>query len=227
MNNYIIEGGIDFYQELNNVNNNVNNLHDVNNLYDVNNVNNNICLITKEQLSYNYITLPCNHSFNYVPLYKEICLQKQKITYLTDLEIVKLSSHQIKCPYCRTIINNLIPYIPINDEIQKIINVNSPSKYCMTRYKCRYTFKSGKTKGSLCNKHAYEIPNKDGIYCEKHWNSNSNKNKNKNKKENMVWTEEMEKIFKNNKVKQLKLLLNEKGYKLTGTKKELVYRLLN
>ena len=97
----------------------------------------------------------------------------------------------------------------------------------MTRYKCRYTFKSGKIKGSLCNNHAYEIPNKDGIYCEKHWNSNSNKNKNNNKKENMVWTEEMEKIFKNNKVKQLKLLLKEKGCKLTGTKKKLVYRLLN
>ena len=216
MNNYIIEGGIDFYQELNN------------NLNNVNKVNNNICLITKEQLTYNYITLPCNHSFNYVPLYKEVCLQKQKNTHLTDLEIVKLSSHQIKCPYCRTIINNLIPYIPINDEIQKIMNVNYPSKYCMTRYKCRYTFKSGKTKGSLCDKNAYEIPNKDGIYCEKHWNSNSNKNNNNNnKKENMVWTEEMEKIFKNNNVKHLKLLLKEKGYKLTGTKKELVYKLLN
>jgi hypothetical protein len=161
MNNYIIEGNIDFYKELNN-----------DTIYEIE--NNNICLITKEKLTYNYITLPCNHSFNYLSLYKEICLQK-KNTYCNDLEIVKLSSHQIKCPYCRTIINNLIPYIPINDDVKKIINVNYPSKYCITLYKCRYSFKSGKTKGSLCNKHAYEMPNKDGIYCQKHWVNNNKK----------------------------------------------------
>jgi len=220
MNNYIVEGDIDFFQELNNNNNDDDD--------DDDDGNNNICLITKEQLIHNYITLSCNHSFNYFPLYKEVCLQKQKSSRLTNLEIVKLSSQQIKCPYCRTIINNLIPYIPINHEIQKIINVNYPSKYCMTMYKCRYNFKLGKSKGSLCNKHAYEIPNKDGIYCEKHWNHiNNNNDKTNKKKENMIWTEEMEKLFKNNKVNELKILLKENGHKLTGTKKELVYRLLN
>ena len=62
MTNYIIEDDIDFYKELN--------MSSDNNL-------NNTCLITNEPLGKNKITLPCNHSFNYLPLYKEVCKQKK------------------------------------------------------------------------------------------------------------------------------------------------------
>ena len=32
----------------------------------------NICLISKEPLHPNHITLVCNHKFNYIPIYKEV-----------------------------------------------------------------------------------------------------------------------------------------------------------
>lgn len=51
-------------------------------------------------LTYNFIKLPCNHSFNYLPLYNELTLTN---TY----------KRSIKCPYCRTLSSKLIPYIPL------------------------------------------------------------------------------------------------------------------
>ena len=52
---------------------------------------NNVCLISKEKLHPNHITLVCNHKFNYIPIYKEVIYQKNKINTL--YEITKLSSY--------------------------------------------------------------------------------------------------------------------------------------
>jgi hypothetical protein len=134
MTNYIIEDDIDFYKELN--------MSSDNNL-------NNTCLITNEPLGKNKITLPCNHSFNYLPLYKEVCKQKNRHN---SLEITKLKIYQIKCPYCRLIIDNLLPYIPNVQGVSKTKNVNSPSKYSFYPNKCSYVFKSGKNKNKPCGK---------------------------------------------------------------------------
>jgi diphthamide synthase subunit DPH2 len=38
----------------------------------------NICLISKDKLHPNHITLKCNHKFNYIPIYKEVLYQKTK-----------------------------------------------------------------------------------------------------------------------------------------------------
>ena len=66
MTNYIIDHDIDFFNEIKeNKEKNLNNEKD-----------NNLCLITNEVLDNTKIMLPCNHSFNYLPLYKEICKQK-------------------------------------------------------------------------------------------------------------------------------------------------------
>jgi len=70
----------------------------------------NICLISKEKLHPNHITLKCNHKFNYMPIYKEVLYQKTKSN--TMYEVTKLQPYQIKCPYCRTITNKLLPFIP-------------------------------------------------------------------------------------------------------------------
>lgn len=76
----------------------------------------NLCLITGEPLSDNHIILPCQHKFNYIPLYNEI--KKQKICFLPNkkshsyLETQKLRQNQIKCPYCRTIVDGILPPIP-------------------------------------------------------------------------------------------------------------------
>lgn len=136
MTNYIIEDDIDFYQELNMSSNK-----------DLNDV----CLISNEQLNKNSIKLPCNHTFNYLPLYTEICKQKTKFN---SLEITKLKTNQIKCPYCRLIINNLLPFNPDVEGVSKTRYVNSPSKYSFYPNKCKYIFKSGKSKGKLCNKNS-------------------------------------------------------------------------
>ena len=65
---YNIEGGINFYNELSKSLNNNDNNND--------NDNDNECLISCMPLTENYVTLECNHKFNYEPLYKEICQQK-------------------------------------------------------------------------------------------------------------------------------------------------------
>lgn len=112
-------------------------------------MNDNVCLITKSELILNSIKLPCNHSFNYLPLYNEICIQKNGKR--KNLETQTLSLNQIKCPYCRTKFNNLLPYIEING-VDKVRGVNSPLKYSMFLSNCKYVMKSGKNKGKLCNK---------------------------------------------------------------------------
>lgn len=99
---------------------------------------NNLCLITKECLHPNHITLSCGHKFNYLPLYKEVVNQKNKSN--TGYEITKLDIHQIKCPYCRRITNKLLPFIPYTS-VKLIKYVNCPEEHCMNATKCSHTFR--------------------------------------------------------------------------------------
>jgi hypothetical protein len=209
---YIIEGGIDFYNELNNSGN-------INNIISLNSPDENICLISKEGLNDNFITLPCKHTFNYIPLYKEVILQK---ILPNSLETSRLSPHQIRCPYCRLIVNNLLPYIPLNN-VEKITNVNYPSNKCMKHLDCEQKLKNG----NFCSKSAYKINGK--IYCEQHWKiiNEKKENKQKNETKDIEWSEEMEKYSKDKTVIDLKQILRGKGLKVGGTKKELVSRIIN
>jgi hypothetical protein len=203
---YIIEGDVDFYNELNNSG-------DINSIISLDET---VCLISKEVLTDNYITLPCNHAFNYIPLYKEVILQKIS---QNSLETSRLLPHQIRCPYCRLTVNNLLPYIPL-DKIEKIANVNFPLNKCMKHLDCAQKLKNG----NFCSKSAYKVNGQ--IYCEQHWKTINEKNK-KNKKKSIEWTEEMEKYSKNKTLIDLKKILREKGLKVGGTKKELVSRIIN
>lgn len=119
---------------------------------------NNRCLISYERLTTNSITLPCNHSFNYYPLYKEICNQKLNQNFK---EIIRLRINQIKCPYCRSVHNNLIPYHK-QDGVEQKYGVTRPAKYVLLQNNCCYVFKSGKNKGKMCN-----IKCSDD-YCKRH-----------------------------------------------------------
>ena len=122
----------------------------------------NACLISKEPLSDNKITLECGHSFNYVSLYNEVIYQKR---ILNSLETNPLLTNQMKCPYCRRIYNYILPYQEL-DGVYKLYGVNSPDKLVMSMYKCRWLFKSGKKKNNTCNVVAGLY--KDGCYCNKH-----------------------------------------------------------
>ena len=79
--------------------------------------NTKLCLLTKEKLSKFNITLNCGHTFNYVPLYQEISIQKNKNINYKD--IIRLKKHQFKCPYCRNIENKLIPYVNFPNVLKK------------------------------------------------------------------------------------------------------------
>ena len=133
-----------------------------------------ICLISNEKLGKYKITLPCNHSFNYVALYNEILNQKNnwiKIKHISHLETQKLGSYQIKCPYCRNIHNGLIPYIKI-DGVKKLKYINHPMSKVIHINSCKYEFKSGKRKGEWCGKNCLNE------YCVNHANQLEKKSKN-------------------------------------------------
>jgi len=109
--------------------------------------NDNNCLISGEDLTNDKIDLLCGHSFNYLPLFNDIFKQKRIINHR---EIVRIPYKSIKCPYCRTINNGLLPY---KEHIvkEKIDGVNYPEKYSIKSNICSYVFKSGKKKGTTCN----------------------------------------------------------------------------
>jgi len=101
------------------------------------------CLISKEPIE-NNITLPCNHAYEYIYLYEEIKVQKQRHkTYF-------------KCPYCRHMYNGTIPYYEI-DGVDKITNINHNHRNLLNIHKCLHT---NCTRGA--NKY------KNGFYCNKH-----------------------------------------------------------
>ena len=157
---YIIEGGLDFYEEL------YKSLDDSDQDQD-NDTSDNLCQITGQPLTDRFITMECNHKFNYSALYTEIHKQKfvfqtYKFSSLTDSDQIKFkdakTDYFIKCPYCRSIQFTLLPYyddmlldkryginslIKTNNDSQFIINPNI-SNYSFVSY--GYTF----TNGSCC-----------------------------------------------------------------------------
>ena len=106
--NYKIEGNLNFYDEL------YKSLDS-----DTEDNTSNVCLISGTTLTDKYVTLECNHSFNYAALYTEICKQKFDFQTYTneslsknDLQFIKNNqiNYYIKCPYCRHIQYTLLPY---------------------------------------------------------------------------------------------------------------------
>lgn len=115
MSKYIIEGNIDFYDELYKSLGNTNTSNSDNNI----DTNNNICQISGLPLSENNVTLECKHKYNYDALYKEIC--KQKYVFRTyNIDALSKDDYQrfreenvdyyIRCPYCRHVQFTLLPF---------------------------------------------------------------------------------------------------------------------
>ena len=129
----------------------------------------NNCLIDGDTLKENHIELKCSHKFNYLSLLNEIMIQKKK----NHLETHKIKPFQIKCPYCRTIHDGILPYI-LNQFSDKIKGVNWPPSKVLKFKKCTSVLKSGKRKGeicgiscfnTLCNRHTTKkiVPQKNSI----------------------------------------------------------------
>ena len=69
----------------------------------------NKCLISDEILIDKFVKLPCGHSFNYIPLYNDIKNHKTKFNHMESTS-GKLTTNEIRCPYCRSIHASLLPH---------------------------------------------------------------------------------------------------------------------
>ncbi len=169
--NYSVEGNIDFYAEL------LNSVCEstVSSKVNLESDNNDLCLITQQPLEEHFVTLDCNHKFNYLPLFNEVKRQKSASIISNSFETTKLKLNEIKCPYCRHIQPKLLPYIKIPGKLTLYVGVTFPVKYRMGRIKCPRILKSGKRKGEACGK---ECDKADG-FCSIHLKS-KNKEKEKN-----------------------------------------------
>jgi len=164
MPNYKIEGDIDFYGSL------YSSL-DYDSDQEKDTDSKLICEITGQKLLTNFVTLECNHKFNYDALYTEICKQKFEFqTYTSDVlsknDIQKVRDskldYYIKCPYCRHIQFELLPYHEeLSFQKKYGVNTNDPdfrvvkSSYAPHSAPLNYTFKIYGlqfTKGECCKK---------------------------------------------------------------------------
>ena len=102
MDKYIIEGGLDFYEEL------YKSL-DIEETNEKTEEDNNLCLITNQPLTDNFVKLNCGHKFNYIPLFLDFKNHKQKFNGMEGSSS-KLATDEIRCPYCRTKQNGVLPY---------------------------------------------------------------------------------------------------------------------
>ena len=168
-----------------------------------------LCLITNENLEDNYIKLKCGHKFNYLPLYNEVVHQKTK----KILDNSKLKINEIKCPYCRTINDKLLPYYKYYS-VKPILSVTHPINYAMNTYTCQY-IKNGK----LCKNNACKTSH--GLFCNKHIGLTK-------LEENILKDipDDIYKVYSKKTIKELKELLNSNNLKKTGNKADLINRLL-
>jgi hypothetical protein len=108
---YTVEGNIDFYQSLQQEE-------------EVDYCDTNKCLITHQPLDPpTAVTLECQHSFNYLPLYQYVLTSKT--SKFTNLESTRLKASQIKCPFCRNVQNSLLPSPPPGIDAKVIHGVNA------------------------------------------------------------------------------------------------------
>jgi len=153
MNNYIIEGNINFYEEL---------YKSIDNIVDdsLEGEENNTCLISGEKLIEHFVKLKCGHSFNYLPLYNDIVNHKKKFNFKESGKSF-LSKNQIRCPYCRSVQDGLLPFYPLKN-VKQMYGVTENDFEKDHSYYCEY-----KTINELFNKDLPEdkIHNNPYISC--------------------------------------------------------------
>ena len=164
------------------------------------------CLISHELLDQNCITLPCNHLFNFLPLYSEHLKKNKRVPNL-------------HCPYCRTVhINTVLPHVKLHKSMIYRQGINQPIEYCLPFHKCDYVFSSGKQKGKRCDSPGFITNN--GKYCANHHKTiqlqkekeitKKNKNKIKEEKKSLQQKEKEEKKSLQQKEKEEKKSIKQK-----------------
>ena len=207
--NVIVEEGFDFWKELNEDDNKI--------------INKNLCELTREPLTANYITLPCGHRFNYKPLCIELCTLKDPKN--TKSMTRYLGSRRICCPYCRQVFNKLLPVIPTIDVGILLPKYVVSSTNCVEHRTCQYVYKSGSKKGSVCGCNGFDYNGTS--LCMKHWRAEiKRKNKINTKKLSVNdLSNDAKEIYRKMKVAEMKVKLKEQKQKVSGNKAELAERL--
>jgi hypothetical protein len=198
--------------------------HNPNNPNNPNNSNqDDICLITKEPLQDNFITLDCGHKFNYLSLYNELLKQKANTNYF---EIINIKINETKCPYCRQITPKILPYIDMNG-VKIVKGVTSPKTYSMKLNDCQWIFLNGKKKGIQCKCSAIKTEN--GVYCKLHETIVLKKKSTLASvpSTSSATSEELTNICKKYTISTLKFFLRSFKLKVSGCKTQLIERLVN
>ena len=133
------------------------------------------CLLTKEALNDIHVTLNCGHKFNYIPLYKEVVIQKTSAGMTTNgyYNSYTLRLNEIKCSYCRRVQDKLLPFLNY-DDIKRLRGVNGPESLCMKARICEHIEtankkkKNSNKKSDSCECNAIHLVS--GVYyCKKHY----------------------------------------------------------
>ena len=217
MTKYLIEGGIDFYKILQD------SLNDL-----TEESQEQLCLISKSQLTEYSIKLECGHTFNYVPLYSEIVKQKFRPNNYT------YNKNGIQCPYCRSNQSKLLPYYS-ELKLQLIHGVNTDNMFykmfidkrtkkmvyentvhyvmngqCCYKFTCTVDSNSNVEEDVLLCHNTCVISHTDTnkTYCSLHIQE-AKKKYNMEKKENEKEEKKKKKMEKNQKIKEDKLKLKE------------------
>lgn len=94
---YIIEDNVDFYSELHK------------SITAAAPTDSNKCLISDCELTDYFVQLECGHKFNYVPLFRDAINHRDKFN-LMETARSRVGLNEIRCPYCRHIHRNVLPY---------------------------------------------------------------------------------------------------------------------
>ena len=106
-NQCLINNTIQFYDELRKLNN----MNDSDTDTDTDIDTENICLITNERLTNDFIKLECGHKFNYIPLMNDLKTTAYQQHSIYFKKIKKTNpQYTIRCPYCRNTQSILLPY---------------------------------------------------------------------------------------------------------------------
>jgi hypothetical protein len=204
MSKYVVEGNINFYEEL----------YKSFDEPESQEESTDLCLITNSPLTENFVTLNCNHKFNYDAIYNDIYCHKKKYN---SMERCLVKQKEIRCPYCRTIHPSLLPHIEgypkshgVNyyDEKLEVNLVNNNCYIAYTLVVCCYVSAPVDNITPKCNTHYVKVLALDGkTYCGMHYRLrtkeiyNANKIKEKMEKKQALMLEKQKIMDEKNKTK--------------------------
>ena len=174
-----------------------------------------LCLVTREPLEPNHVTLACGHKFNYLAIYNELKLLRRRSARPYDTSYVNM--REIRCPYCKEVTTGILPYVPtLVPELTR--GLNSPQSQSIGKCTCEHVLTRGQRKGQMCGKAGFMYKGK-GI-CLAHWRSLTSG------LPPAEWTAAHQALMRNHTCSELRGGLKAQGYPTSGNKKVLVARVI-